>query len=781
MRSKSLLAGLLAAALAPAAHAQWSGNLTGTGAGSQLNNYLTTSNWGNGTINDTFSAAQTGNLNVYFNGPRTTSGAAGVSFSGFGPFGESLTLGQNGLVDAHASANTLTIQGGGTFGSVPAAAQTLTLGGDLVNNNGSSAFNSLVLGGAGNNALNINLGNATRTFYSAASRPIIVTNDVTNGSVVKQGTGNLVFQGNNSITNLVVGRNNVAVSTTSLQAGGRLSNTTDILVLPNASFRIDNQSSTPISRLNSSGSMTLSSGLFANQFAAGTGSARAYSDAIGQFIISAGNNIFEQGVASNAVNDNTITFNLGALTRQNNSLLTIRNVVGAATPASGVAALGTTGNTAFISNIAALTSAGLYVGGNGSSGTTTQSVFTFAVGQSGVLSAATAYDTLATYDSTFGLRGLNLTTEFASSFGGNANDNVRLTAVTNVTSNQTANALVLAANNNLNINSGQTLTITSGAINNFGAATIAGPGTLAFGAAEGVINAPSAGGGTISANVTGSGGLTLGVGFAATTLSGDNSGLTGRVSVLGRGLASTSNLNVNNNNALGTANPLTLGSGVIATIGATGNVTARVASLEGGSFNQSGRVALQSNSGDGFVIGTGASTLGTLILDGSSSTTYIDPGYASGPNEVQIGILELNGGAAIARNGDIRIDLFSAPLTNGSLAQGYNDLLLLGTSFDLANGGDLKLSINSLYGSPAFGTTWTIAVAGGAAGVNTITNSNGGSLFDSVTSGYQVSIGNYGTGTNNALLLTVVPEPSTWMLFAGAAVGYGLLIRRRRS
>jgi hypothetical protein len=764
----------------PVASAQWTGATTGTGPNTTERNYLGTGNWSGGTINDTFSNAQTGALTVYFNGPRTTSGSAGVSFSGFGLFNESLTLGQNGFVDAHNSNHTLAVLGGGTFGSVAAAPQTLTLGGDLVNNNASSAFNSLTLGGSGNSALNINLGGVSRTFYSAASRPTIIVNDVTNGSVVKQGTGNLVLQGNNSITNLIVGRNNVASSITALQAGGRLSNTSDILVLPNASFRIDNQNSTPISRLNASGSMTLAGGTFSNQFNPTTVD-NNYSDALGSLNIAGGHAVFQQGrstTSNTAANDATITINLGAINRQNNAIFGVGNTGTTGITLGTNPALGSAGNTAFISNIGALESANLFVGGTGGAGSTTQKILTFASGQSGILTNITDYDTLVTYDATNGLRGLNLTTEYATAFGGNATDNVRLTSATTVATSQTANALVLAAGaaSNHIINAGQTLNLTSGVLLNVINNNVTGAGTLNFGSAEGVIMQSSTSGAIYSVNMAGSGGLTMLVTpqSSPSTLSGDNSGLTGTVTLNAR-LTAAARVNVNSNTALGTANPLVVGANVTARIGDTGDISARVSSLTGGSSALSGRVELR-DSLDSFVIGTGTATAGTLILDGASATTHIAPGMAAGTNEIRVGALELNGGASIFRNGDVRIDLFNAPLAVGSLAEGYSDLLVFGTSLSLDKGGDLKLSINSLYGAPALGTTWTIAVAGGAAGVDTITSTSG-ILFDSVTSGYEVSIGNYGTGTNNALLLTVIPEPSSLALLG---LGAALVLLRRR-
>ena len=136
-------------------------------------------------------------------------------------------------------------------------------------------------------------------------------------------------------------------------------------------------------------------------------------------------------------------------------------------------------------------------------------------------------NTFLTYNATTGLRPLNLTDEFTQNAITTGN-NTRITSNTTASTGGTINSLVMnntVVGGNLTITDGQTLTNTSGAILFFNSNAIkpsSSTGTLAFGAAEAMVSVNGAQTGTISAPITGSGGLTKsGLGILA--LSGANS------------------------------------------------------------------------------------------------------------------------------------------------------------------------------------------------------------------------------------------------------------------
>ena len=124
----------------------------------------------------------------------------------------------------------------------------------------------------------------------------------------------------------------------------------------------------------------------------------------------------------------------------------------------------------------------------------------------GIGTASGTPNTFVTYHETTGFRPLNLTDEFTQN-SYVAGDNVRITAATPVNASVAVNSLVVGAS--ITINSGFALTVTSGALLYGGGNTISGPGTLNFGAAEGVITTLTGGNATLSAAITGSGGLII--------------------------------------------------------------------------------------------------------------------------------------------------------------------------------------------------------------------------------------------------------------------------------
>jgi autotransporter-associated beta strand protein len=211
------------------------------------------------------------------------------------------------------------------------------------------------------------------------------------------------------------------------------------------------------------------------------------------------------------------------------------------------------------------------------------------------LVGATAFngagDSFVTYDSTLGFRVLNTTNQFNSTV--TAGTNVRFAAAqTNIGTNS-INSLIVAQAGPHTISDGATLTVTSGALLFSSGGTIApvgaGTGILNFGSAEGIVT--TVGDSTISAKITGSGGLTKS-GTAKLTLSNAGNTFSGGIVVNGGTLTAnldsylgdaSNNITVNGNAIMGLGNvsyarSITLNNGSILNINNetpnfTGNIT----------------------------------------------------------------------------------------------------------------------------------------------------------------------------------------------------------------
>lgn len=787
--------------------ADWIGSTGGSGANTPERNYNRVTNWSGNTINDTFSGnVVTSFSQIYFSDDRTTSGAVGLLQTGLGPFGtESLMVGADGLVLNYTSgAQSMQIQGGSTDG-VTQAAHTLNLQGDVLymtGVKGTAGTGTLTLGGAGTNGLIINLGSETRYFYSgflgsstpnAATdgRTIATSSDITGtGSLVKAGLGEMRIQAATSYTGATVvgwSANGTGGGNNSLRvrSAGTLSGSTDIYVLPFALLNLDNDSSSvAVTHLNTNANIYLNNGTIYHQYAPNAVTSKNYTETINSLNTVDALNVLNQGPTSNlAGNISEVEFNIVTLNRYNRSaLLVLSKNTAAASSANPL--IGQAGNNVFITNVNSDPIASALVGGGGAAGTSNQSILPFVFGTD--VNNSSQANTFMTYDATNGLRPLDRASEYAYDINSAAADeNVLLSpGATTLTTGKTVNALLFdqtSTGGALNLN-GNTLTVTSGAVAAYNSAgspvAVISNGTLAFGSREGILAGLSLRGITVSANITGSDGLTL-QGGGLYTLSGNNSGLSGRIT-MGSGYGATSaTLNVNHNNALGSGgNDLEVQSASTVVIGQEGAISARVASISGGSYLKPAIVKLN-DANDSLTIGDGPSSVGTILLDGT--TAVLSPGLSEGNDYAKVGRMDFQNGPMSLLNGVVKIDLWGAPQVNGSLAEATNDLILSQGIVSLSNGGALKLTINTLGGYvPAEGTSWTILVAGGASGIDTVLNANGGALFDSVTSGFTVSIGDYGTGTNNALILTVVPEPTTTVLVLVGMAGWLFLVMRSR-
>ena len=770
---------LVVIALLPQANADWAGATSSTGAGLVSHSYLDTTNWTSGAINDTFTVPLAAASTVYFAGDRVTTGAVGVSESGLGLFGtESQVEGVSGLVINQNTNFVLTLSGGGATNngaSVIAAAHTLTLGGNVVLNSAVPGTGGAILGGVGTAGLSVNLGGQPRTFFLSNSsqggtslqKDMTVASGITNGALIKAGSGRLILQATNTLTGpvtvgwgqSVIGGNNTQCLV--LQSAGALANVVSVNVLPSSVFQINNQTSTATTRLNSSGAVNLMNAYFQNDFGQKISSGQTYTETLSAVILASGLSELIQGEASSGLTSNnlsTISLNLGTVTRLNNSVMFLRNV-NAATTVTGALdnpSIGTINNRVAMGNAASF-----LVGGSGGAGSTQLRIIPFMLMQSAILASSAYPDSFVTYDSGLGsLRPLNTNTEFRTglNMAGNADDNVISVGGETLSANTTNNSLLVAGSAATVALNSKTLTVTSGLIALTAGHTVSG-GTLSFGSTEGVVLQMSASGYTLSANLIGNGGLTImaSPSGSAAVLSGTNSGLTGTISIVGKASQTANSpytIKINHKAALGSgSNPLVLHPNARAIIGASGAITAAVASVSGGSFNSQGAVQLN-DALDSFTIGNGTvAGAGIIRMDGTNA--FLSPGFSgtNTPDLARIGRLDLSGGAVQLVNGAVKIDLYAAPKAAGSLVDPINDMLYAGTSLAFQKGGNLALQVNTLGAfTPANGTSWTIAVAGTNGAVNTVTST--GTLFDTITSGYSVSIGNYGGGTSNAVILT---------------------------
>lgn len=200
------------------------------------------------------------------------------------------------------------------------------------------------------------------------------------------------------------------------------------------------------------------------------------------------------------------SLNAASFTRQNNASLFVR---------------GTSLGAAAAPNVAQVTSAvaPALVGGGGADGSTTISIVPWVVGNTSA--AATVGSSFVTYNATTGFRPL-ATTEYAAAFGGNATDNVRVTADTAAGAGVTANAVLFAPAVAATL-SGGPINVTSGAV--LYSPTTAVTGTVSanlnFGSAEGILH--TTGTLNVSGVISGSGGLTINpVAGSTVTLSGAN-------------------------------------------------------------------------------------------------------------------------------------------------------------------------------------------------------------------------------------------------------------------
>ena len=716
--------------------------------------YNTSTNWVDGVINGVWDSSL------------TLTAAQNVTF------GEDTTL-TTGLNFGYAGTVALVLRSDG------AGPRTLTLGGDI---NHFSVGNSTITFGSttANQGLNINL-NGNREINLSNGRTLQFFNAITGGDLVLSST-------------------NGTGATVKFMGDGAVAANSDLTITSFTTLHFDSSVAGNVGAVRAK-DVTLDS---AGRLQVTGNNNVASVNSISKLIIDGSG--YTRSADSNSLSAITVRkgnqhtlFTMAELERESRGILFIRgDNLGVTSIASKTA-----GNT----NIEVRGVAPVLVGGGGAAGSTTISILPWAVGGVGYGAAVT---TFMTYTAANGFRPLDVDTEFASAFGGNATDNVRLTATTDtvLSGNATVNSLILAGQGGSLSGSG-TLTVTSGAVlmtRSTGANSSINV-NLNFGAAEGIFNYVR--GDVVNGAIAGSGGLTIqgartneSMKFTngTSTYTGDTYILSG-MEVSGGFLPSGErlgdvyvygNLQLSSAGYNGSINGLN-GNGTVK----YGNSSKSTLNIGDNNANSVFDGSIQTNTNLTLSkIGTG-----TLKLNGDNAVVgavNVDAGTFLVNQTLGTGAVTVAADAAFGGNGTIGgVTTVSA---GAKLVPGADGAVgTLTFSNNLTVNGDLLIDVASAtsFDKLSLGGTFTV---GGALVLDSISGFNWGSqteyhldLFDKAFAGNFSSIiisglvegVDYtfdGWTDNKTLNLTVVPEPSTVVLLTiGGLLLAGTALRRRKS
>lgn len=579
-----------------------------------------------------------GNTNATF------STAANWSASGTPVTGDSFVFGAAGSSGTTLTSSLASFSAAGfTFNS---GASAFTIGGTGMTLTGNITNNSTAL-----QTINLNLATTAARTITTNTGGITLGGNVTGtaGAITKAGTGTLILSGANSYT----GATTVNAGILQLSGGsatlGTLANTSGIIINPNGTFIADNIAFTNNARIGDTIPITLNGGSFLHK-----GGSVANQDVMGVFNL-AGPSLISisttsvTGRAQIAASSLAYTAGTGATLINGDKL--------------GSQVASTAGITVFsLTNAPTLvgTTAGAATGI--ASGTYNTQIVPFLLGEAtattGGLGTATGVaNTFLTYSSG-GLRPLNLSDEFDTSTTFVDGNNVRVTGATSVSADVAVNSMILDGGN-VSIDDGITLSNTSGALM-FSAtqsiAPTASTGALAFGSAVAQITVAPTFTGTISAGLSGTGGLVKN-GSGNLVLSGSG-GYTGPTSVNGGVVSFTGGytptdtsgaLIVNNpNRGAGNAVVLNLSTTAPSSVGSLSGTTSTPASgTNTTTINNGGQLFTvnQATAGsyDGVIEGAGG-----LTKNGSAALTLTGDNSYSGATTVNAGTLSINRSNAAA-------------------------------------------------------------------------------------------------------------------------------------
>lgn len=691
--------------------------------------------------------------------------------------GQTITFGQNSTLSDGLSLNYNGSQNV-TFRSDGTGPYTITLGGDLLVNTVSANRTVTIGSTTANQGLNIDLGEATRTFTVGGAagnnniRSLTLHNNVTNGSLTLNGGGHINLNGT--------------------------ANTLSGLRLQNTNLRLTGVSSTDASTT-ISGALTIDGN----------------STSGGASIVT---------LTPHANRNLAIT--ASELVRENNGVVFFRgNNLGGALGANGV------------SNVTFTTGPDL-VGGGGAAGDTNISILAWGVG--GTTAAIGSANTFVTYDATNGIRALDLDTEFvvldSSHEGGigHTTNNVRTVVGSTVTltGDNTVNSLIVGDSSagGTTLAGDGTLSVTSGAV-------LLQRGTIStnlnFGETEGIIGVTQGQGTAISGSIVGTSGLTIYQpntnaanfsGGTGVTLSGAAT-FTGDLTVLGRanvtnvnflahgnrtgnvivngilevngsgtftmnglygtgqfnkGGSSAATVRIGDNNANGhfTGTITQFGAATIEKIGTGTQILGGDSSYTGGTIVSEGTLLITNTQGSGTGAGTvtvasGARFGGTGIASGAVSAHAADSVIIAGGVNA-IGNLTLAGG--LTANDGVT---FAYDINGGAIDTidfGSSSLSLGGTvTFDFSHLGSVQtgFAYNLFLGTGDWSSVTASFVFNGPEGyaLDTTYGDGNGYLFDAANHSFTVQF-----------VGSVIPEPSSYGLLAGAKLlGFALLRRKPRT
>ncbi len=310
-------------------------------------------------------------------------------------------------------------------------------------------------------------------------------------------------------------------------------------------------------------------------------------------------------------------------------------------------------------------------------------------------------NTFLTYNSSTGLRPLNQTDEFTSN-AYTSGHNTRITSATAATATTAINSLLVTsgAASAVSITNGSTLTVTSGAVlfTSTGATVTGTAGNiLGFGAAQAQISTNSGVTATISAQISGSGGLNKS-GAGTLILSGANSSSGGVSLAAGTlQLGSTGALN----STAGSENAVTFSPNSPATLALAGNSVA-IANLSTNNTTPGTNFVQNAN---GSAVGNATLTVGNSTNASGTYAGTIQDGTGGGTlalTKAGAGTLTATGtntytGGTTVNAGTLALGHATNTLANGGAVNVNGGTLALGTNTDTV--GAVTLTSGSITGS----------------------------------------------------------------------------------
>lgn len=473
------------------------------------------------------------------------------------------------------------------------------------------------------------------------------------GSIGETASGfGITKTGANSLTltsaNTYSGATDVRAGSLVVNGAGTLQNTSALTVAAGAKATLDYAANGTLDRLNNAASLTIG-----GEFILNGNTTDAVNESVGVVTAGPGSAIITMTPAAGK----NLRLSADGLARSGAGTLLVRG------NAFGINPL--TGATANAANVS-LKNAPSYVGSTATSGTA-KGILPWAVGDG---SAGSNGSDFLTYDGTYdvstdtytgnGLRRL-VAAEYKTTFDGTA-DNFKLASANlSITTDTAVNSLTFTGTSN--VNGAGTLTVNSGGIlavgtTNIGVTT---PGTLNFGATEGIVHA--IGNVNVGSAITGAGGLTKS-GINTLFLVGAN-GYSGTTTVNQGTLQLGSSITGGSTSGdLGTSSSVVLQGGNLTVnrsnaFAFNGSITGIVTSADGsqGKFTQSG-TGTTTLGGTNAIPGRMEVTNGTLVLTGTNTTGATNTGAHNtiGGAAGTLATLNLTGSGSLnAINGNVNV------------------------------------------------------------------------------------------------------------------------------